>query len=101
MAVGLRGPVAVVHSRALVVPGACANPRRELLLGGKGRCRGADFGNDLLRRMNAQTGHFRKPPHGVLMLTEQIRHFLVELADLLVDQNGSGARRLGGVTRCG
>jgi hypothetical protein len=51
--------------------------------------------------MNAQTGHFRKPPHGVLMLTEQIRHFLVELADLLVDQNGSGARRLGGFTRCG
>ena len=49
VAVALRRPVAVVHACALFVAGADAHPRGETFLGGKGRCRGTDFGNDLLR----------------------------------------------------
>jgi hypothetical protein len=58
VAIALRRSVAVVDSRALFVARACTNPRRQVLLGGKGRRRGAHFGNDLLRRIHAQTGHF-------------------------------------------
>ena len=53
VAVPLRRPVAGVHSRALVVAGACANPGGELLLRGEGRCGGTHFGNDLLRGIDA------------------------------------------------
>ena len=49
VAAALRGPVAVVHARALVVTGACTNPGGETFLGRKGRCGGTGFSNDLLR----------------------------------------------------
>ena len=68
MAVALRGPAAVVHFRALVVAGTCANPRGEVLLGRKGRCGGTHFGNDLLRRIHTQAGYFRQPLDGILVL---------------------------------
>ena len=84
--VTLRRPVAIVDSRALVVAGTCANPRGEVLLGRKGRCSGTHFGNDLLRRIHSQTGHLGQSLHLVLMLAEQIRHLLIELPYLLVDQ---------------
>ena len=49
VAVALRGPMAVVHARALFFTGAGAHPGGELhCLDRKGRCRGTDFGNDLL-----------------------------------------------------
>jgi hypothetical protein len=48
VAVALRGPMAVVHARALFFTGAGAHPGGETFLGRKGRCRGTDFGNDLL-----------------------------------------------------
>jgi hypothetical protein len=48
VAVAMWGPVAVVHTRALVVAGACTNSGGETFLGGKGRCGGTDFSNDLL-----------------------------------------------------
>jgi len=41
-------PVAIVHTGALVVTGAGANPRAELFGRRKARCGGTDFGNDLL-----------------------------------------------------
>ena len=82
-----RRPVAVVHTRALIVARAYTHPRREVLLGAKGCCRGTHFGDDLLRLINAQTAHFRQSLHCILMLAEQTGHFLVELADLLVDQS--------------
>jgi hypothetical protein len=44
MTVALRRPAAVVHFRALFVPGACAYPRGEMLLGRKRRCGGTHFG---------------------------------------------------------
>jgi hypothetical protein len=47
--VALRRAVAVVYACALVVARASTNPRGETFPGGKGRCRGTDFGNDLLR----------------------------------------------------
>src|SRR5271157_1929440 len=87
VAVTFRGVVALRHSRALIVSRACANPRRELLRGRKCRCRSTYFGNDLLRRIHAQTGYLCQPPHGILMLAEQTRHFLVQLADLLLDKS--------------
>jgi hypothetical protein len=62
VAVALRGSVAVVYPRTLVVAGASTNPRGETFLGGKGRCRGTDFGNDLLCRVHSQTRHLRQPP---------------------------------------
>ena len=48
VAVALRRPMAVVHARALFFTGAGAHPGGETFLGRKGRCRGTDFGNDLL-----------------------------------------------------
>ncbi|SRR6266436_1603315 len=47
VAVALRGPMAVVHAGAFVVARAGTNPRGETFLGGKRRCGGTDFGNDL------------------------------------------------------
>ena len=79
-------PVAVIHARALFVAGACTHPGGETFLRGKGRCGGTDFGNDLLRRIHTQAGNFRQPLDGLRMLTEQSRHLLVQLADLLLDQ---------------
>ena len=49
VAVALGRSVAVVHACALFVARAGAHPRGETFLGGKGRCHGTDFGNDLLR----------------------------------------------------
>jgi len=48
VAVTLRRSVAEVHACALIVAGACTNPGGETFVGRKGRCSGADFGNDLL-----------------------------------------------------
>src|SRR6266851_8460770 len=47
VAVAFRGAVARGHLRALFVSGACANPRRKVLLRRKRRCRGPHFGQDL------------------------------------------------------
>jgi hypothetical protein len=51
--------VAIVHAGTLVVARARTHPRGGTFLGGKGRCGRADFGDDLLRGIHAQTGHFR------------------------------------------
>src|SRR5882724_13699208 len=47
VAVALRGPMAVVHAGAFVDTRAGTHPRGETFLGGKRRCGGTDFGNDL------------------------------------------------------
>jgi hypothetical protein len=51
--VALRRPMAIVDSRALIVPGTCTNPRGETFLGRKCRCGGTHFGDDLLCRIDA------------------------------------------------
>src|SRR6266704_3274193 len=79
MTITLRGPMAAAYSRGLVVSGAGAHPGGKVSLGRKGRCRGAHFGNDLLRRVHPQTGHLRQPLDLVLMGAEQVGDLLVEL----------------------
>jgi len=86
VAVAFWRPVAVVHARALLVSGAGAHPRGELLFGRKGRCSGTDFGNDLLCGVHSQTGHLRQPLDCILVRMEQTGHLLVQLADLLLEE---------------
>ena len=86
MAVALRRPVAIVHSRALVIPRACTDPGGETFLGRKGCCRRADFGNDLLRGIHSQTRYLRQPLDGILVLAEQSGHLLIQVADLLLKE---------------
>jgi hypothetical protein len=83
--VALRRPAAAVHFRALFIAGACAYPRGEMLLGRKSRCGGTYFGDDLLCRVHPQAGHLRQSLDLILVRTEQIGHFLVELLNPLVD----------------
>src|SRR6516165_6337758 len=70
MAVALWGAVVLGYSRAFFISGACSHPRGQLLVRRKGRCRGADFGNNLLGRIHSQTGHFRQTLHCLVVLAE-------------------------------
>src|SRR5262249_963508 len=81
--VAFGGPMAVVHPRALVVAGACPYPRGEALLRGKCRCGGTHFGENLLGRIDSQTGDFRQSLYLVLVWLEQVGHLLVEFVNLL------------------
>jgi hypothetical protein len=54
VAIALRAAVAIVHARALLVAGAGAHPRRDVLGRRKRRRGDPDFGNDLLRGIDAQ-----------------------------------------------
>ena len=86
VAVALRRPVAVVHARTLFVAGACTNPggqtfRRRKRCGG-----GADFGDDLLRRLHTQPRHLWQPLDGVLVRMEQTGQFLNQSIDLLLEE---------------
>ena len=84
--VALRRAWAVVHFRAFFLSRACPHPRGEILGGREGRCLGPHLGNDLLRRIHPETGDFRQPLDCIVMPAEQIRHFLIQLADLLLDE---------------
>src|SRR5215472_3078619 len=86
LAAALRRAVVRVYSRALFVARTYAYPRGEVLRRRKGCCAGAHFGNDLLCRIRSQSGYLCQPPHRVLMLAEQTRHFWVQFADLLLNQ---------------
>jgi len=68
VAVAFRGAVARGNLRTLFVSGACANPRRKVLLRRKRRCPSPHFGQDLLRRIHSQSGDLRQPVHGIHML---------------------------------
>ena len=53
---------------------------------GKVAAVGPDFRDDLLRGIHAQPGHLGQPLHRHLGgLTEQTRHLLIELADVVFD----------------
>jgi hypothetical protein len=45
-----------------------------------------DFGDHLLRRIYAESGHLGQPDHRILMFLRGGRHHLAELVDLLVQQ---------------
>jgi hypothetical protein len=57
----------MVDAGAFVVAGTRADPGGEVLGGREGRRRGADFRNDLLRRIDAETGHGREALHRILV----------------------------------
>src|ERR1700732_4569838 len=86
VAVTFRGAVALRYFRALIVSGACSHPGRALLAWRKCRFCGPPPGNELRRQIHTQAGYFRQPLDCILMLAEQSRHLLVQLADLLLDQ---------------
>ena len=86
LTVAFGAAVTVVHACAFLVAGAGAHPGGEMFGRGKRRCSGADFRDDLLRGIDAEPWHLREPLHRVVMCGEQARHFLVELADLFLDQ---------------
>jgi hypothetical protein len=44
------------------------------------------FGDNLLCRIHAQAGNLSRALHGSLMLSEQSRHLLVKLTDVLLDE---------------
>jgi hypothetical protein len=56
-----------------------------VLWGGEGGGGRADFGNDLLRRINAQPRDFGETLHGRVMISEQIGHLLIELVEMVGD----------------
>ena len=68
--IAVRGPVAVIDARALVVTRAGTDPGGQPLRRGECPGRGSDFGDDLLRRIHAQPGHGREPFDGSLMVTQ-------------------------------
>jgi len=84
-AVALGGAATVVHSRGLFLAGASTHPGGKVPRGRKRRRRRAHFGDDLLRRIHSQTGHFCRPLDLLLVGTEQGGHLLLELADLRVE----------------
>src|ERR1022692_749187 len=45
-------------------------------------CRYSCFSDDLLRRINAQTGHFRQPAYRILVRFHGLRDQAVQLCDL-------------------
>ena len=52
---------------------------------GKGRCRGADFRDDLLRGINPKAGDFGEALHCVMVYRKQVGHLLIELAEVILD----------------
>src|ERR1700730_14638923 len=57
LAVALGGAMAVVHPRALFFSRAYAHPGGQFLGGSKRPRLGTNFGQDLLGRIDSQTGH--------------------------------------------
>src|SRR5579862_9080496 len=79
LAVTVRGAVTVVDAGALFVPRTCADPGRQALGRRKRPRGGADFRDDLLRRIDTETWNGRESLHSILMRAEQRGEFLIEL----------------------
>jgi hypothetical protein len=52
---------------------------------GKGRCRGADFRDDLLRGIDPKARDFGEALHGVMVYRKQVGHLLIELSEVILD----------------
>ena len=94
LAVALRTTVTVVHSGAFLVARAGAHPGREVFGRRKRRGGGPDFRNDLLRGISAQTRHLGEPLHRIMMFSKEVRHLLIELAEVVFDQSPFFQRQL-------
>ena len=66
-------------------PGQAPTQEASRFAVGERRGRRPDFRDDLLRGIHAQAGHGRQPFDGVLMNTEQLRQFLIELLNVPLD----------------
>ena len=77
----------MIHPGALIVTRTRPHPRCESLGRRKRGSSRPDLGDDLLRRIDAQARHGGQALHGVLMRCEQIRQFLIEVTNLLVEQS--------------
>ncbi len=86
VAVAFGGVAAMVLFRAFVLSGAGANPGAQLRGGGERGRFHAHFGNHLLRRVGAETGHLRQPRHRLGMGLHSGCGHLIQLFDLLLDQ---------------
>src|SRR5215471_15187755 len=85
LSVAIRGPVAMIDAGALVVSRTGAHPGGQALGGREGRGGRTDFGDDLLRGIDAKARHRCQSFDGVLMDAEQLREFLIEVTGLRLD----------------
>jgi hypothetical protein len=53
-----------------------------------------DFRDDLLRGIDTEPRHFGQTLHGVVVMTEERRHLLIELAEVILDQSQFLQRQL-------
>jgi hypothetical protein len=60
----------------------------------KRRRGGADFRNDQLRGIDAQARDFGHALHRLLMVGQELRHLLIELAEVILDQSQFFQRQL-------
>jgi hypothetical protein len=84
--VALRGARILVHGRTLFAAGTSPDPGRQTGRSRKGGGRRADFGNDLLRRIDAEAGHLGQPRNVVIVRLQQGCSFVVEVAHLRLQQ---------------
>lgn len=84
--------MAVVDASALVMTGTRADPRREVLGRWKRRRRGADFRNDLLRRIDPEPRHGRQALHRILMDPQERGELIVQLLLVRVEHLELGER---------
>ena len=87
LAVALRAAVTVVHAGAFLVARAGAHPGGEVFGRRERRGGGADFRNDLLRGISAQARYLGEPMHRIMMFSKEVRHLLIELAEVVLDQS--------------
>jgi hypothetical protein len=69
--------------------GTGSHPGGELGRRRKRACRQSYFGNDLLRGINTETGHFGQPDHSILVRLHGLRDQTVQLRNLLIEQSQS------------
>src|SRR5258708_6822268 len=72
-------------SGSLFLPRTDSHPGREIFRRFEIRCVGSHFRDDLLCRIDSQTGHFRQALHRVSLSTQQSGALLLELLDLLFE----------------
>ena len=105
LAVALWAAVTVVHACALLIARARAHPGGEVFGRRKRRGGGAEFRNDLLCGISAQAGDLGKPLHRIMMCSKEVRHLLIELVQVVLDQSQFFERQLQepaihGIQRC-
>lgn len=68
------------------VPGRRPSRRRGVLAEGNVSAGGPDFLDDLLRGIDSQAPHFGEPMDRLVVMSEEGRHLLIELAEVTSDR---------------